>query len=456
MTRVLLISTYDMGRQPFALASAAAWLRAQTDAHVDCLDLDVSPPERHLMEQADLIAFYLPMHTATRLALPLIEEVRDCNPAARLCGFGLYAPLNEQSLRRRGVELVLGSHYEQELVEAVMGMNGSGIAESSEAGNSKDRGRKKFMIPDRSGLPPLSAYAQLVDEPGGSKLVGYTETTQGCKHLCRHCPVVPVYQGRFVPVPHDVVLADVAQQVANGARHITFGDPDFFNGPSHGLRIVEALHEAHPGITYDVTIKIEHLLKQRRHLGRLKASGCLFVTTAVESLDDEVLGLLDKGHTRRDFEEALDLCREIELTLCPTFVPFTPWTSREDYLELLDGVASLGLVESIPPIQLAIRLLITAGSLLLQLESVQQVIEPFDDDKLVYPWRSPHAGMDELADAAMRIVNEGVTSQLSRLEIFQQLHDAAGSSALSGGTPSQYPLGGPPKFIPHLTENWFC
>ena len=109
--------------------------------------------------------------------------------------------------------------------------------------------------------------------------MGYTEATRGCKHLCRHCPVVPVYRGAFRIVQQDVVLEDIRQQVAAGAEHITFGDPDFFNGPGHAIPIVEALHREWPALTYDVTIKMEHLLKHRELLPVLKATGCLFVTS---------------------------------------------------------------------------------------------------------------------------------------------------------------------------------
>src|SRR5262249_49185832 len=147
--------------------------------------------------------------------------------------------------------------------------------------------RQQFLVPDRTGLPPLSSYAQLVVN-GATRRVGYTEASRGCKHWCRHCPVVPVYRGAFRIVQAAVVLADIRRQIAGGAEHITFGDPDFFNGPGHAVRIVEALHQEWPWLTYDVTIKIEHLLRHRNLLPVLKTTGCLFVTSAVESLDDPV------------------------------------------------------------------------------------------------------------------------------------------------------------------------
>src|SRR5205814_3360176 len=110
-----------------------------------------------------------------------------------------------------------------------------------------------------------------------------------------------------------------------------------------------------PGVTYDVTIKIEHLLKHADALPALARTGCLFITSAVESMDDAVLARLAKGHTRADFVRALELTRAHGLTMAPTFVAFTPWTTREAYLELLRTIRDLDLIGNVPPIQLAIR-----------------------------------------------------------------------------------------------------
>ena len=221
---------------------------------------------------------------------------------------------------------------------------------------------------------------------GTTRIVGSTEASRGCKHLCRHCPVVPIYEGQFRIVAPDVVLADIDAQVAAGAQHITFGDPDFFNGPTHAMRVVDALHAAHPSVTYDVTIKVEHLLRHRALLARLRDTGCLFVTSAVESVDDLVLERLDKGHTRSDFIEAVGLCRASGLTLVPTFVAFQPWLTLEGYCDLLDTIERLDLVDHVAPIQLAIRLLIPQGSKVLELDDVRAVIDGFDPATLTYRW----------------------------------------------------------------------
>ena len=334
------------------------------------------------------------MHTATRLAVPLIDRARQVNPSARLCAYGLYAPLNGAWLRERGVE-VLGPEAEQELVDLINSPNSQvrncpkrHVANhQSPTRKSQIVPRLRFITPDRAGLPPLEDYASLRMPDGTRRVIGSTDATRGCKHLCRHCPIVPVYEGQFRVVPLDVVMADVRAQVAAGAQHISFGDPDFLNGPTHARHLVERVAAEFPGLSYDVTIKIEHLLKHAEMIPLLRGTGCLFICSAVESIDDAVLRHLRKGHTRSDFVEVARLCREAGITLVPTFVAFTPWTTLEGYVELLDLLEELDLVEQVAPIQLAIRLLVTAGSSLLELDDIRRVVSPFDAASLTWPWR---------------------------------------------------------------------
>ena len=438
--RVLLISTYELGRQPFGLASPAAWLRAEGH-EVTVADLACHPLPGPAVEQAELIAFFLPMHTATRLFLRVVDRVKATNPGARLCAYGLYAPLNATLLGRAGIDTIIGGEFEQGLVNWARG--------NAQTGPEVSLARQRFLVPDRTGLPPLAAYAQMVTN-GATHRVGYTEASRGCKHLCRHCPVVPVYRGQFRIVQTDVVLADIRQQVAAGAEHITFGDPDFLNGPGHAIPIVEALHVEWPALTYDATIKIEHLLQHRDLLPVLKQTGCLFVTSAVESLDDRVLEKLAKGHTRADFTEALSRMRAVGLAMSPTFIPFTPWTTRESYREFLRALLELGLAGEVAPIQLAIRLLIPEGSLMLDLPEVRTMIEPFDPRGLCYPWRNRDCEMDRLSAAIQETIKREERQKTSRLEIFRKIWDLSQT-----GSFPDVPMAARAT-IPYLTEPWYC
>jgi len=393
---VVLLSTYDLGRQPFGLASPAAWLKRAGHA-VTCVDLSRARLPADVVAGADFAAFYLPMHTATRLALPVIARLRALNPSLPIAAYGLYAPLNDALLRESGVSMVLGPEAEEDLVSWAGGAGGAG-----EAGGAS-LPRLAFVAPDRTGLPKLDRYASLQMPDGSSKIVGSTEATRGCKHHCRHCPIVPVYGGQFRVVPVDVVLADVRAQVADGATHITFGDPDFFNGPTHARKLVEALHDEFPTVTYDAIIKVEHLLQHRELLPALVRTGCLFVTSAVESVDDDVLAKLEKGHTRADFLAAAALCQAEGLTLVPTFVAFTPWTTLDGYRDLQEVIDAVGLTSHVSPVQWGIRLLVTWQSRLLELADIQKVIGPFDRKTLTFPWRHPDPRVDDLQQHMMQL-----------------------------------------------------
>ena len=456
---VVLIATYEMGRQPFGLASPAAWLRAE-GAHVTCLDLAIERLNPQAIAKADLIAFHLPMHTATRLAAEFLPRVRRLNPKAHICFYGLYAPVNEAYLRQIGADAILGGEFESGLVNLAQRLAGGGSSAAlPQPEPTVALERLPFIPPDRSRLPDLQRYAHLTMPDGTSRVVGYTEASRGCKNLCRHCPVVPVYNGRFFIVPRKVVLTDIEQQVAAGAQHITFGDPDFFNGPTHAMHIVEELHERFPDVTYDVTIKVEHLLKHDRHLERLRDTGCLFVTSAVEAVDDHILDIFAKHHTRNEFLRVVYRFRELGLTLNPTFVTFNPWITLPGYQDLLRVILEHDLVRNVSPIQYAIRLLIPAGSRLLELPEVQEMVLPFDPAALAYPWRHPDPRMDALQAKIMSLVGAQGDVPDDRFttfaRIWQLTEDAARVdtidpfSLISTASLSREP-------IPHLSEPWYC
>jgi radical SAM superfamily enzyme YgiQ (UPF0313 family) len=445
--RVVLISTYELGRQPFGLASPVAWLRA-AGAEVACLDLAVQPFAPDLLADAGLICFYLPMHTATRLAMPWIEQVRRLAPQARICCYGLYAPVNAEYLRSLGVHDLIGGEFEAELQQLYLALQQG----QPEARSTVSLERLDFLPPARDGLPELARYGQVLLADGNTRISGYTETSRGCKHRCRHCPVVPVYQGRFRIVPVDTVLADIRQQVAAGAEHITFGDPDFFNGPTHAMRVVRALHQEFPQLSYDVTIKIEHLLNHADLLAELRATGCLFITSAVEAVDTETLEIFEKNHSRADFIQAVEFCRMHGLVLNPTFVTFTPWTSREKYVDLLRLIAELDLVNYVSPIQYAIRLLIPDGSRLLELPETHQLISGFDPAALCYRWNHPDPAMDDLYFTVMGIVQAGQGEGAGRATIFARIWAAATDNAPL----PDWQNGRPAALVPQMSEPWYC
>jgi radical SAM superfamily enzyme YgiQ (UPF0313 family) len=449
--KVTLINPYELGRQPFGLAEPAAWLE-RAGCIVNCCDLSIQKLEDCLEPDTDLVAIYVAMHTATRIAVEALPKIRKLAPAASLCVYGLYAPMNKQLFRSLGVATVLGGEFETGLVSLAGRIREGDADTQTEPEITLDK--IEFIRPDRSKLPPLPKYAHLINPDGTTKTVGFAETTRGCKYLCRHCPVVPVYQGKFRVIPADIVLDDIRSQVMAGARHISFGDPDFLNGPGHAMKIVRQMHREFPDLTYDATIKIEHIVNYPDAMAELKGTGCLFILSAVEAVDDTILERLDKGHTRADFIHALQLLRHLEVDLAPTFVAFTPWTTLDNYIELLQLLAELRLVESVAPVQLSIRLLVPAGSYVLRLPELDNILGAFDPGILGHPWHNPDPRLDALQQEVQAWVTRCEAEGLPRPEIFAGIWKLAHAKA--GRPAPSLDMAHTGKAVPRLSENWYC
>ena len=449
--KIVLISPYEIGRQPFALAQPAAWLKSD-GFEVECMDLAVEPFDLTRLRDADIVAVHLAMHAGARLAAEIIPRIAEINSIQAICVYGLYAPVNDEYFRSLGANYVLGGEFESNLLTICRNIQ-SGTVLNSLRETRTSMEKLEFVKPDRSGLPSLTNYARLQLPDGSEKSVGFVEASRGCKHVCRHCPVVPVYEGRFRIVSLNVIMEDIRQQIADGAQHISFGDPDFLNGPGHASRIIERLHSEFPQITWDATIKIEHLLKHSRLLESFARSGCLFITSAVESIEDKVLERLEKGHTASDFKKALELMRGLGISMLPTFVPFTPWTTLQGYRRLLETITELNLINSIAPVQLSIRLLLPQGSRLLESADRHSWLGEFDAKMLGYPWSHPDPRVDDLQrqiqSYAMKAENLNLGRHKSFTGIWKLAHEALELPAPE--LPAETA-----DLTPCLSEPWYC
>ena len=442
---ILLVSCYELGHQPLGLAWPRAFLELAGYAP-ETLDLAVEPFDADKARRARLVAISVPMHTALRLGVRAADQVRRLNGSCRIVFYGLYALLNADYLSAHGADAVLAGELEQELVALVRRCD-EGEEPAIEPRVTLQR--LPFPPPSRAGLPALTRYASLA-RAGELVPAGYVEASRGCLHTCLHCPVPAVYGGRFFTVPRDVVLTDIRRLVAAGAGHITFGDPDFLNGPGHAVKLVHALHDEFPHVSYDFTAKIEHVLEQRRLFPAFGATGCAFVVSAVESLSDAVLAQLEKGHTKADVVVGLDILRDAGIPLRPSFVPFTPWSTRDDYLELLSFVGTKALIDHVDPVQYTIRLLIPPGSLLLSRPAIRPFLGGLDPAAFTYRWTHPDPRMDELQRAASALVERAARASEDAWTTFHRLRALAGASGGVAPPPPERPI--PAR----LTEPWFC
>jgi radical SAM superfamily enzyme YgiQ (UPF0313 family) len=454
---ILFISCYELGHQPYAVALPLGFLHRAGFAP-DALDISVERIDPARIERAGLVAISVPMHTALRLGVRVAERVRQINPEARICFYGLYAALNaDHLLQEHAADYCIGGECEGPLValaEALQADRAGPIEGVIQRGlpAAPYLQRLRFALPVRTSLPPLNEYAKL-QNIGQDRVAGYVEASRGCLHLCTHCPIPPVYNGRFFIVPRDVVLADVRQQVAAGAKHITFGDPDFLNGPGHALKVVREVHAEFPALTFDFTAKVEHILAHRDLFGEFAHSGCVFMISAVESLSDTVLTILEKNHTRADVEEALKIVRDAGITYRPTWVPFTPWTTLADYREILDFVEMHGLIDHIDPVQYSIRLLVPPGSYLADHAALMPYRGELDQAAFSYRWAHPDPEMDELQRAVAALVEKDTQTGEDTALTFRRVQALAW-----GRDPEEVSslLPADRQRAPRLSEPWFC
>ena len=482
---ILLISCYELGHQPIGLASPLGFLE-RAGYTPDVMDIAVETLDVEKVARAEFVGICVPMHTALRLGVHVATRLHKINPTCHICFYGLYASLNVEYLLQHHADSVIGGEYETPLVElinslvdgthteiaGVLRREGAeslqGAPQSKPALKSlhakvsvykprSDLYSEPLAVPSRKRLPPLDRYAHL-EQDGVTHLAGYVEASRGCKHLCLHCPIPPVYEGKFSVVPKEVVLEDIRAQVDAGAAHITFGDPDFLNGPKHALRIVQAMHEAFPNLTFDCTTKIEHLLRHRSILPALRDCGCIFIVSAVESFNDTVLGNLQKGHTRADVFAVIDLLREVGIALRPSLVPFTPWETLDSYLYILDCVESKELIDHIDPVQYTIRLLVPPGSPLLPQPSMQLHLGVLDQESFTYRWTHPDPRMDELHKAVSVAVESASQIREEAFVTFHRVRSLAYAAIGREESPIALPLAfeADRRRPPRLTEDWFC
>ncbi len=456
---ILLISCYELGHQPIGLAWPAAFLE-RAGYHPACLDVSVEGFDAERVKQASFVGLSVPMHTALRLGHHVALKVRQVNPGCHICFFGLYASLNASYLLETVADSVIGGEYEERLVRLVSFLEGraeepSEVATRQNPNADPSIGKIDFPVPSREKLPPLERYVRL--ENGGSRfLTAYVEASRGCKHRCLHCPIPPVYGGRFFVVPRSVVIQDIRFQVGKGARHVTFGDPDFLNGPGHSTKIVEALHQEFPHLTFDFTAKIEHLLQRRAMLGEFARCGCVFIVSAVESFSDVVLTNLNKGHTRSDVFEVLDAVRSAGILLRPSLVSFTPWTTLDDYIEVLEIVEREELVDCIDPIQYAVRLLVPPGSALLDQPAMRLHLGRMREETFTSEWSHPDPRMDRLQRGVSKLVEGAAGAGEDPRVTFFRIKDLAlevrdGCLPVKGRVPLPEM-----RRVFRLTEPWFC
>ena len=325
--QVLLISTYELGHQPFGLASATAWLR-RAGFQVACVDASLDPVEDRALASAAVVGVSLSMHTATRLAMPLIRRIRRVNPGCRLCCFGLYAPLNEALLRAEGVDVGPWARVRSGLGRSGAVAAGQGLR-ACQGRRARDSHPSPRLHPPR---PVPAATARPLCPPSYRRRVPRRRLHRGVARLQAPLPSLSrssrCTSGDFRLVPRTSCWRTCAQQVDAGAQHLTFGDPDFFNGRTHATSVIASSPRRSLASPTTSPSRWSTWCGTSPAPAELRGPAACSSRAPSRRSTIECSAATGKGHTRADFEAGgRRLPGRPALSLSPTFVAFTPWTS---------------------------------------------------------------------------------------------------------------------------------
>ena len=427
--KILLLSFYDLGKQPKIISE----LYKKLDNGSNQIDIvDYSIEEKDLtLDNYDVLGIYASMHTASVLAE---QYLRDRKLPNKLFVFGLYANVFSEMFSNFQSIHSFDSDELESLLEVQLNPNYS----------------FKHSVPDRTILPSITDYSHIVD--GSNNLIaGSVETTYGCKHEYTHCPVPIQFKGMFKTFGTEKIITDVTNQVEEGAKHISFNDPDFFNGPKHALKILQLLNEKHPSITYDSTIKVEHILKYPDYFQELKNLNMLFVISAFETTNDHVLNILQKNHSFNDLNKAVELSLENNIDIRPTWMPFSPWTEQNDLISIIKLIENYKLRETVDPIQLTIKLLVPKNSLILKRPEMKEYLLDYDPASFSYAWKYKFPNIDNIQNELFTYVlqHESENEYTQYLGLVDILESHTNETLLNSEKYSQ-------RIVPKLSETWFC
>ncbi|MDA9593325.1 hypothetical protein N9R67_00530 [Candidatus Actinomarina sp.] len=427
--KILLLSFYDLGKQPKIISELYKKLDNGSN-QIDIIDYSIEEKDLTL-DNYDVLGIYASMHTASVLAE---QYLRDRKLPNKLFVFGLYANVFSEMFSDFQSIHSFDSDELESFLQVQLNPNYS----------------YKHTVPDRTILPSITDYSHIVD--GSNNLIaGSVETTYGCKHECTHCPVPIEFKGMFKTFGTEKIITDVTNQVEEGAKHISFNDPDFFNGPKHALKILQLLNEKHPSITYDSTIKVEHILKYPDYFQELKNLNMLFVISAFETTNDHVLNILQKNHSSNDLNKAVELSLENNIDIRPTWMPFSPWTEQNDLISIIKLIENYKLRETVDPIQLTIKLLVPKNSLILKRPEMKEYLLDYDPASFSYAWKYKFPNIDNIQNELFTYVlqHESENDYTQYLGLVDILESHTNETLLNSEKYSQ-------RIVPKLSETWFC
>jgi len=231
-----------------------------------------------------------------------------------------------REFRERGIPVIMGGpHTFFDSQEASEHCDAVGVGEGEEiwptmlADAASGRLKKIYRAPrqhDLKGLPiPRYDLMELKKYGVGRVCVFTVQSSRGCPFKCEFCSERFVIGDRYRYRPTEEIVEEVKQIKA---RNVFFGDSMFAGKRQHSMELMEALI---PLKIRWSTLWTTYLCKDREFMDLAKRSGLLHVNMGMESIDQEVLGLMNKSFNKvNQYDEILSALHQRGISYSLNFV----------------------------------------------------------------------------------------------------------------------------------------
>jgi tRNA-2-methylthio-N6-dimethylallyladenosine synthase len=286
------------------------------------------------LEQADLVVFNTcsVRHSAENKVFGKIGEImalKRKRPEMVIAFGGCMAQLPDirEKLKRRGIDVVFGTHNIHELPQLIEENNW--------------RNEPVFQVWDKEG-----AVVECLPSVRNTGVSAFTNIMYGCNNFCAYC-IVPYTRGRERSRQPDDILAELRHIAAQGYKEVTLLGQNV-NSYGRGLdekidfaELLERVSEIE-GIER-IRFTTSHPKDVSPRLIKVVAENpkvCEHIHVALQAGSNKILKRMNRGYTREHFLETVGRMKETipGLAISTDIIVGFPGETEEDFLDTIDVV----------------------------------------------------------------------------------------------------------------------
>ena len=242
-----------------------------------------------------------------------------------------------ETVQYPGVDTVVRGEGEMTILELVEALEKRGSLSEIAGLAYRDSNGQPVLTDDRPLIenisqlpwPAYELFDLLAYQAAGEMRLGIT-STRGCPYGCTFC-VGRKVMGRRIRCrrPTDVVTEMTHWHRTFGITHFCFVEDNFMGRPKHCTELLEELERARLPITYSLEVGVRADSLTKSICEHLKKSGCTTVAIGIESVDREVLKLVNKGEDLEAITHGIRAAKAAGLFVKGYFIVGLPGDTKE-------------------------------------------------------------------------------------------------------------------------------